>query len=104
MAHAVIVQVPADDVAELERLGAQVGDEEIELLHPFDGETVAQLVLVVSTTSLPFLRAWVKMRIEARKAVVVIHNGNELRGYTADEAERILAVLNPDGAAARDGH
>jgi hypothetical protein len=100
MADVIILQVPANDANDLERLGAQLGDEEeVEVLHPFDGETIAQLFVLLSGATFPYLRAWVRERIESRKAVVIIHNGTELRGYTADEAERLLASLKDDGSA-----
>jgi hypothetical protein len=89
----IIVQVPANERDDLERLGRQVDEDDIQDVHPFDGETVAQLAMAVSTTSLPFLRAWIKGRIEARKGFEIVHDGTELRGYTADEADQILARL-----------
>lgn len=100
MKNEVIVQVPAGDVDDLERLGAQVGDDDIAMVHPFDGAAVAELMIVLTTVTLPMLREWVKLRIESRKAVVVVHQGTELRGYDAKDAERLLAVLGGTSASA----
>lgn len=93
MSDVIVVQVPASERDELERLGQQVDEDDIQELHPFDGETVVQLVMGLSTASLPFLRAWMRERIEARKGFEIIHDGTALRGYTAREADHVLARL-----------
>ncbi len=90
-----IVRLPARDAQDLNDLVQGLrSDEDIEMVHPFDGETVAQVLVALSTTTLPFFRTWVKARLEARKGFVVLHEGKELRGYTADEVEQIMRVLD----------
>lgn len=47
----VSVQVPADDVAALEELRSELrSDTAVTQLHPFDGETVVQSVVVLTAT------------------------------------------------------
>lgn len=97
MTLSVIVQLPASDASELRALVEEVDSgEEVEMVHPFDGETVAQVLLAVSAASLPYFRIWARARVEARKGFTILHEGKELRGYTADEVERILKILQPD--------
>ena len=97
MSSPAILQVPFEEQEDLLALADEVA-EDVELVHPFDGETVAQLALLVSAVTLPFVRAWIKLRIESRKSFVVIHDGHEYRGYTPQEIEQILRML----AAAAD--
>jgi len=93
----VIVRLPASDAQDLSDLVQGIhSDEDVEMVHPFDGATVAQVLVALSTTTLPFFRIWANARLEARKGFVVVHDGKELRGYTADEVERIARVLDPD--------
>ncbi|WP_345201996.1 hypothetical protein [Fodinibacter luteus] len=93
----VIVRLPASDAQELTALVQSIhSDEDVEMVHPFDGATVAQVLVALSTATLPFFRIWANARVEARKGFVVVHDGRELRGYTADEVERIIRVVAPE--------
>ncbi len=97
MAVNVIIRLPATDASDLSDLvQALNSEEEVEIVHPFDGTTTAQVFIALSTTMFPYLRSWMKMRVEIRKGFVAIHNGKELRGYTAEEVEQILRLLNED--------
>ena len=97
MTERVIVRLPAGDAQDLNDLVQGLGsDEDVEMVHPFDGATVVQVLVVLSATTLPFFRTWVKARLEARKGFVILRDGQELRGYTADEVEQIMRILDPD--------
>jgi hypothetical protein len=94
-----IVRLPADDAADLNDLVDRLGsDEEVELVQPFDGATEAQVLVALSTATLPFFRTWMKARLEARKGFVVMHDGNEYKGYTAEEVSQILHVVDENAA------
>lgn len=94
----IAVRVPEEDIEELRKLQKGVGStDEIVVAHPFDGEAVVQLVILLSGAGYPFFRSWLTYRATARKSYSVVHNGTELTGYTASEVDSILKRL--DGAA-----
>lgn len=98
----IAIRVPEEDIEELRKLQKGVGStDEIVVAHPFDGETVVQLVILLSSAGYPFFRSWLTYRATARKSYSVVHNGTELTGYTASEVETILKRL--DGAAPTPG-
>lgn len=90
----IAIRVPDQDIDALRELQEEVGSsDEIVIAHPFDGETVAQLFIVLSGASYPFFRSWLSSRAASRKSYSVVHNGTELSGYTADEVGNILKRL-----------
>lgn len=90
----IAVRVPEDDVEALRVLRMELGSEdEIVTAHPFDGETVVQLLVVLVGASYPYFRSWLKSRATSRKSYTVVHDGTELTGYTAGEVESILNRL-----------
>ncbi|WP_395244116.1 hypothetical protein ACGGZK_18640 [Agromyces sp. MMS24-K17] len=91
----VIVQVPegdVDDLAELIAIAAE--DEEVQMVHPFDGDTVAQILIVASATTLPFFKAWMNARVSARKSLEVIRKGTKIKGASADDVVKIMQALD----------
>lgn len=91
---AIAVRVPESDAADLQALVDSIGcNSELEVAHPFDGETVIQTILVLAPVTYPFFRTWVTNRASQRKNFSIVHNGTELKGYTAAEAEDILTVV-----------
>lgn len=93
----VLVRIPVADAEDLKTLSQRAGDdEEVEVIHPFDGATMAQLLLSVSPAIIPFFQAWLTSRVEARKEFRVVYDGNEITGYTAEEVERIVNALKDE--------
>jgi hypothetical protein len=91
MSIPVLVQVPLDDAAALESLiEGMDGVTPAGTAHPFDGETVAQVLVLLSGAGLPYFRTWARSRISARKGFKAVINGVELSGYTAEEVASIL--------------
>lgn len=91
---AIAVRVPESDAADLQALAESIGcNSEQEVAHPFDGETVIQTILVLGPVTYPFFRTWVTNRASQRKNFSIVHNGTELKGYTAAEAEDILTAV-----------
>jgi hypothetical protein len=86
-----LVQVPLDDASALEGLiGGMEGATPAGTAHPFDGETVAQVLVLLSTAGFPYFRTWARSRISARKGFKAVINGVEFSGYTAEEVTSIL--------------
>lgn len=81
-----------DSLLELERL--QCPGEAPSRITPFDGETLIQSLLTITVATWPFFRAWLKERVDHRRAVSVIHEGIEIRGYTAKELDSLLPALD----------
>lgn len=102
MSFSVAVRVPASDLNDLREMIAAQGDThgEIQTARPFDGETVVQVVVLLTGAGYPVFRTWLKSRTDSRKTYSIIHNGTELRGYTPKEAERVINAL--DQIAAND--
>jgi len=91
MSVPVLVQVPLDDASALEGLVEGMDNaSHAGTAHPFDGETVAQVLILLSTAGFPYFRTWAQGRISARKGFKAVINGVELSGYTAEEVGSIL--------------
>jgi hypothetical protein len=104
MTASILVQVPSADSDNLDELATKLGATSgVTLVHPFDGETMAQILVTVSTGSFPFFALWVRERIAARNRFQVVVDGTELTGYTADEANTILERLRPKDDEPGDG-
>ena len=91
----VIVQVPegdADDLAGLAAIAAE--DEDVQMIHPFDGDTVAQILVVLSATTLPFFKTWMSARLNARKSIEVVRKGTKIKGASADDVVNIMQALS----------
>ena len=94
------VQVPPEDRSALEELQQSLGlSAEIIEVHPFDGETMAQSVVAVTLVATPLLRAWLRARVDQRKAFRVVYDGVEYSGYTAEEVEALVRTLSADADA-----
>jgi len=105
MTEAVIVQVPIDQAPELRQLIADAGQPEQEVLtsHAFDGATVVEAALALTSTAIPVLITWIKARAAIRKnSKVVFRNGPTLSGYTAREVARIIAQIEGETGESRD--
>jgi hypothetical protein len=93
------VQVPPEDRSALDDLLARLGlsaDAEITEVHPFDGETVVQSVVALTAVGTPALRAWLRARVDERKAFRVVYDGVEYTGYTSEEVEALVTALSAD--------
>lgn len=89
-----LVQVRMEEAADLDDLLEAVdGATPAGTAHPFDGETVAQVALLLSTATFPFFRTWAQSRIAARKGFKVVMDGIELSGYTSEEAVSVLKQI-----------
>ncbi|MGI5238688.1 hypothetical protein [Dactylosporangium sp. CA-139066] len=91
MTNKVLVQVPPADVDDLSALAEAA---EIVEARPFDGETMLQILYILSPSSLTALVTWIRARAASRKHYRIVVDGVELTGYTAAETERVLAELN----------
>jgi len=90
----VLVQVPIGDATRLEDLAAALKESQAPVVvHPFDGETVAQIVVALGATSLAALRAWLHHQVAQRKTFKVVRGGLELTGYTHKEVDVIVHRL-----------
>lgn len=105
MSTRVLVQVPVEDARDLEQLAERVGQPAaLSDSRAYDGDSLVHLVLVVSATSVPVLKAWIRARVEQRKATKVSYDGMELAGYTPDEVERIIGLLDEISADGTEEH
>ena len=86
-----LVQLPVDDARDLEEL-AQLIDcpQSVGTSRPFDGEVVAQVLVLLGGATFPFFRMWIQGRTETRQNFKVIVNGIEFSGYTATEVTAML--------------
>ncbi|QIS20957.1 hypothetical protein [Nocardia terpenica] len=88
------VAVPADDPSseeDLRELNSGIATEQIATdVRPFDGETMIQTVIGLSTVTYPYFRTWVLSRLEHRKVFKIVINGIEMSGYSDAEVQRIL--------------
>lgn len=77
----IALRVPEADKLELEELIGELGGDsgEIQISKPFDGETVAQVLLTLGATY-PYFKSWLVFRGESRKAFSIVHNGTEMKG------------------------
>jgi hypothetical protein len=87
------VQVPVEDAGELDALGTLSDGEEVEIVHPFDGGAVAQVVITLSTAALPFFKSWMDARVKARKSFEFRYKGRRFKGATADDVIKILKAI-----------
>lgn len=91
----IAVRVPEDELEVLGDLIKSLGGNSVPAVaRPFDGETVVQATIVLSAALFPYFRMWSLNRVAARKTFSIVHNGTELRGFTAAEVERLLNVLS----------
>jgi hypothetical protein len=93
----VIVTVPHGDGPELAGLTRDLssGSSPIEA-RSLDGATTAAVLLAVTTSSLPVLRAWLLARLDAKRGSIVSFDGVKLQGYSAAEVERIVSVIRQE--------
>lgn len=94
----IAVQVPADDADELEKLLAEL-DQEQDLVgsRPFDGQVLVTALVIISGGAFGVLRTWIRARADARKEYRVVVDGMEMTGYSGAEVERILNSLRDTG-------
>jgi hypothetical protein len=91
MPIAMLVQVRLDDAADLSEIVETVdGAGPVGSAQPFDGEAVAQVLVLMNAAVFPFFKTWAQGRVAARKGFKVIVNGVELSGYAAEEVASIL--------------
>ncbi|MBF4580782.1 hypothetical protein [Frigoribacterium sp. VKM Ac-2530] len=91
----IAVRVPEQDAADLADLLTVSGsNEEVVVARPFDGETVAQTVLLLSGPTFAFFETWLRNRAQSRKSYSVVIDGTQLSGYTPTEVERILEAVH----------
>ena len=89
-----VVQVPVADQEDLRQLveSSASGERVIES-RPFDGETVVQVLLVLSPAIYPFFRTWITSRSERAKNTYVSIDGMRFKGFTAREVTRITGEI-----------
>jgi hypothetical protein len=92
----IIFQAPAEDQAFFDSLKAHADSIETVKLDRFEGlVAIVQIVVtVMSSAGIAILVAYLREKTQAAKARILIKDGRKIRlqGYTAEEAERILAV------------
>jgi hypothetical protein len=95
METAIAICVPRQDASDLaELLQATGGDPtDLQTTRPFDGEGVVQSLVVISLATFPYFKSWMTQRAAARKSFSIIHEGIELRGYSAHEAAKVIETL-----------
>lgn len=90
------VQVPEDQAYLLDTLvdeldlGSRV---ENVVMRPFDGLTMVQVLIPVSTATVSVIRKWIDARQKARSSYRIFCRGMELTGFSAREAERFIVHL-----------
>jgi len=94
MADYILVQVPESEADALDQLRPALPDRpEVSEVQPFDGETVAQLIVAVTSISAPIVIAWIKARAESRKSFQIVVDGVQLNGYTPAEVSRMTRTI-----------
>jgi hypothetical protein len=97
MTIAIMVQVTEDDTSDLQTL-LETANSTSPLIEarPFDGESVVQVMLILTPATFAALKTWIRSRAEQRKAFKIAYNGIELSGYTPAEAEQLLNRIELD--------
>jgi hypothetical protein len=91
---AVTLGVPTIEADDLAHVSAVFAEPPARLeAHPFDGAALAQVAGIVSTGGIPVLIAWINARAEARKHMSISVNGVEATGYTINELQPVLDML-----------
>jgi len=92
---AVVIQVPVADQDELERLVSALAPQTPVIeSRPFDGATLVQALVILSSTTYPFFRTWITSRSEKAKNTYVSIDGMRLKGFTAKEVTRITKEID----------
>ena len=90
----VLVQVPLGDQEDLQQLVENsVSEGGVTESRPFDGATVVQALLVLSSSTYPFFRTWITSRSQKTKNTYVSVDGMRLKGFTATEVKRIIQQI-----------
>lgn len=99
----IAVRVPESDRHDLEALlkAGEWDSDSIATSRPFDGASVMQAIVLLTTTGYPFFRTWLMSRAEMRKTFSIVHNGIELKGYTPSDAAKILETLDRESGLAQ---
>ena len=93
----IVIAVATDDASDLSALGGSVGDaadsgSEFEI-RSLDGETVAVLVIALTSQSVQVIGQWLVARARAKKSTSVTVDGVTVTADSVDAVERLLAQL-----------
>lgn len=91
----VVIQVPATDRKDLNKLITQLAHEPGDVLESraFDGATVLTLLVSVSAGTAAVLRTWLMARATTRKSTKATIDGKHFEGYTKDEVLAIMEAI-----------
>ncbi|MFE7721906.1 hypothetical protein ACFU44_23005 [Nocardia rhizosphaerihabitans] len=94
MAIEVGISVPVEDREGLDKLARQLGatDGSFER-RALDGATVVTVMTGLSVAAFPFFKTWVQAKVAEKKTYTINIDGRTLKGYTADDAIRILKTV-----------
>lgn len=85
------VLVPESDIEDAESLATAIKSELSPMrIKPFDGAVLVQVVMVAAPSVYPYFRTWMRSRVEQRKSTEVVIDGVRIRGFNAEEVERIF--------------
>lgn len=98
MSPTIAVQVPESEGSDLRELAETLASSlEVEpdfvAVHPFDGEALVQVVIMLTTAAYPYFHSWLRARSSAGKGCYIAVKGMKLRGYTSEEVAEILKTI-----------
>ena len=88
-----LVSVPVEESTDLEGLKPLGTGEELGS-QPYDGATIASVLVPLTSASVPVLRAWIISRFDAKKSQSVTIGGVKFEGYDAQEVQELLSELD----------
>ena len=95
MGATVAIQVPPADAEDLRSLLADlVSDAPLIESRPFDGESVSQVVVVLSTFGTSVFKAWLRARVDLAKNTSVSIDGMQFNGVNPGQIEQIMQAID----------
>lgn len=99
----VLIAVPTENAAELTELQELLAMPEVTIeSKPFDGVTIAQVLIPVTVLSVPVLTTWIRSRFEHRRSQSVSFRGMKFTGYSPDEIEQLVELLEDESRCQDD--